>query len=99
MITPEKRTRIQFGGLARYRILVEGELDSEWCHRLGDLTIDTTIVGDGVPQTTVSGRFADQAALHGLIDTLYGLHLPIVRIEQIEDVAETGIEVTNYRPD
>lgn len=85
MITPKKRKRIQFGGPACYRVVVEGTLDSEWRNRLGEVTIDTAIDGDGVPQTRVSGRFADQAALHGLIETLYGLHLPVVRIEQVED--------------
>jgi hypothetical protein len=34
----------------------------------------------------LSGLFADQAAFNGLIEILYGLQLPIVRVEQIEGV-------------
>ncbi len=85
MIAPPRKARIDFGRPAHYRIVVEGSLGAQWRHRLGDLAIVTTIEGDGVPRTAVSGRFADQAALKGLLDILYDLHLPIALIEQIED--------------
>ena len=85
MTTPPRKKHVEFGGPARYRVVVEGTLGAHWADRLGDLKIATTIDRGGVPHTTLSGLFADQAALNGLIDTLYGLHLPIIRVEQIEE--------------
>ncbi len=85
MIAPTRKTRIDFGGPAHYRIVVEGSLGAEWHHRLGDLAMVTTIEGDGMPRTAVSGRFADQAALNGVLEILHDLHLPIVLVERIED--------------
>jgi hypothetical protein len=84
MTTTPRKKHVEFAGPVRYRVVVEGELGTQWEDRLGDLKIARTIDGDGVPHTTLSGVFADQAALNGLIDTLYGLHLPIIRVEQIE---------------
>ena len=86
MTTRPRKKHVEFGGPVRYRVVVEGELAAQWQDRLGDLTITTTIDGDGVPHTTLSGLFADQAAFNGLIEILYGLHLPIIRVEQIEGV-------------
>jgi hypothetical protein len=85
MTTPPRNRHVEFGGPARYRVVVEGTLDAHWADRLGDLKIATTIDRDGVSHTSLSGLFADQAALNGLIETLYGLHLPIIRIEQTEE--------------
>ncbi len=84
MTTTPRKTHVEFAGPVRYRVVVQGELGAQWADRLGDLAITTAINGDGVAQTTLSGRFADQAALNGLMETLYGLHLPIIRVEQIE---------------
>jgi len=84
MTTHHRKKHVEFGGPVAYRVVAQGELSAHWKDRLGDLAISTTIDGDGVPHTTLSGLFADQAAFNGLIQTLYGLHLPIVRVEQIE---------------
>lgn len=99
MINAEKRKRITFGDLANYRIVVEGTLDSDWRHRLGDLSIDGAIDDDGVWVTTIAGEFADQAALNGLIHILYDLHLPIIRIEQIQDDIQINVDRHITRPD
>ena len=84
MTTPTRKKHVEFAGPVRYRVGVEGELGAQWKSRLDDLAIATAINGEGVVRTTLSGRFADQAALNGLMETLYGLHLPIIRVEQIE---------------
>lgn len=91
MTTPPRKKRVEFGAPARYRVVVEGTLYAHWKDRLGDLKIATTIDGGGIPHTTLSGLFADQAALNGLLDTLYGLHLPIIRVEQIEGDNELDV--------
>jgi hypothetical protein len=33
-------------------------------------------------QATLAGHVRDQAELRGLLDALYGLHLPVISVEQ-----------------
>jgi hypothetical protein len=35
------------------------------------------------PVTTLLGELADQAALEGVLDTLFALHLPVVSVERL----------------
>ncbi len=66
-----------------YQIRVQGQLDASWSEWLGGLTI--TLQPDGT--TVLYGSIVDQAALHGLLDRLYGLNLPILSVVQIKDEA------------
>ena len=74
---------IDFGGPATYRIDVQGRLNPSYSSRLAGLTITTTESGDGVARTTLTGPIRDQAELSGVLDTLYGLHMPILSIQAI----------------
>ena len=76
---------IDFGGPATYRIVVKGELGPEWSDRLGGLAMTTTERRGESPHTVLVGRIRDQAELNGVLETLYSLHLPILRVEQVED--------------
>jgi hypothetical protein len=76
---------IEFGGPATYRVVVQGVLGEEWSERLGGLAL-TVIRHEGkAPRTTLVGPIRDQAALSGILDTLYGLHMPIHKVETIDD--------------
>jgi hypothetical protein len=35
--------------------------------------------------TTLTGQFRDQAALLGLLNTIYNLHLPLLQVEYLEN--------------
>ena len=74
---------IEFGGPATYRIIVRGSLDPQWSDRMAGLEIATTGEVEGVIRTTLVGRIHDQAELKGVLDTLYGLHLPILQVETV----------------
>ncbi len=83
-MNPEHRSvEIDFGGPASYRIEVQGRLDPSYSSRLAGMTITTTESGDGPARTTLTGPIRDQAELSGVLDTLYGLHMPILSIEAI----------------
>ena len=88
MPTSQGSRDIEFGGPATYRIVVQGQLDGGWSDRLAGMEITTTSRWDKPPLTTLVGRIRDQAELSGVLDTLHGLHLPIVKIETIEDEGE-----------
>ena len=74
----------KFRGAAHYRIVVEGELDARWSGRLAGLSIERCEGNDQRPHTVLTGKIRDQAELNGVLESLYGLHLPIVRLEKIE---------------
>jgi hypothetical protein len=76
---------IEFGGPASYRIVIQGLLGEEWSDRLAGLAITTLERDDGEPRTTLTGPIRDQAELNGVLETLYGLHLPIIKVEQLDD--------------
>ncbi len=86
MSTNRARPAIDFAGPATYRIVVQGALSEPWHDRLAGLTITTTHRRGAVPRTTLVGRIRDQAELSGLLDTLYGLHFPILSVETIDEV-------------
>jgi len=44
------------------------------------MTISVTIGEDGTPVTTLDGEFSDQAALLGVLNSLYELHLPVISV-------------------
>jgi len=56
---------------ADYRITVQGVVPESFLDRLGGLRIATVTNG----KTTLEGPLLDQAALKGVLDTLYDLRL------------------------
>jgi hypothetical protein len=89
MPTSQGSRDIEFGGPATYRIVVRGQLDGEWSDRLAGMEIITTSRWDKPSLTTLVGRIRDQAELSGVLDTLHGLHMPIIKIETIEEEGES----------
>lgn len=72
-------------GSANYQIRVRGSLDASWSERLGGMRIDESQRPDGVLETTLVGRLADQAALSGVLNTLYELHLPVLLAQYMDE--------------
>jgi hypothetical protein len=60
---------------------VQGVIPESWLDRLGGLRITTTAMG----KTTLEGQLSDQAALNGVLDTLYGLRLPLLEVTCLPD--------------
>jgi hypothetical protein len=76
---------LRFGGPALYRIVVQGNVSEHLADRLGQMVITATARVDQREQTTLTGPIQDQAELFGLLDTLHGLHIPIIRVEVVSD--------------
>ena len=66
---------------ATYQIRVQGVLTQDWSDRLGGMAINAAGQDSEAPVTTLSGRLLDQAALFGVLNTLYELHLPLLLVE------------------
>ena len=71
-------------GPATYRIIVQGALDPSYVERLGGRSISERRAGDGETETVLVGRLLDQAALSGILNELYALHLPVVSADCLE---------------
>ena len=82
---PKGLPALKFGGPATYRVVVQGKLESAWGERLAGMSISRITGRTGEPQTSLIGPIRDQTELSGVLDTLYGLHMPIIKVEQIEN--------------
>ena len=67
---------------ARYEIRVQGCLEARWFERIGDLESRTEKTQP--PITVLTGMIADQAALQGVLSTLYSLGLPLLLVRCLE---------------
>ena len=80
----QSRNPIPFDRPATYQITVQGRIDPTWSDRLEGMTICLTTVEAGPPVTTLDGKLSDQAALAGVLNTLYELHLPVLSVKRLE---------------
>jgi hypothetical protein len=69
---------------ATYCIRVVGYLDENWSARLGGMEINATSQEGRKAVTTLSGPIIDQAALFGVLKTLYDMRLPLLSVECLE---------------
>ena len=65
---------------AIYQIRVQGRLGKQWGEYLGDLDISVTGESDQV-ETILSGQVIDQAALIGILNSLYDLGYPLLSVD------------------
>ena len=81
------RTRNDGNGreAGRYEIRLKGHLDTRWAAWFDGLSL--THASDGI--TIIHGPIADQAALHGLLQKVRDVGLPLVSVTCVEpDPAE-----------
>jgi hypothetical protein len=77
---------------APYRIRVYGVASERWLSRNWNMTAMTFQRGAGMTTTEMVGKVTDQAALVGLINTLYDLGHVIISIERL--TADQMVEIT-----
>ena len=66
---------------AIYRIRVRGRLDADLSDRLEGMRIENLARSDGKAESVLEGRLLDQAALAGVLNKLYELHLPVMAVD------------------
>jgi hypothetical protein len=72
--------------MSSYEIRVDGHLDDRWVAWFDGL--DLTHEGDGT--TTLRGPVVDQTALHGLLQRIRDLGLPLVSVTTIDALHPEG---------
>ncbi len=68
-----------------YRIRVQGRVGSSWADRLGGMTVTEDSSYDQAAVTVLEGHLPDQAALSGVLNTLYEMHLPLLSVESLDE--------------
>jgi hypothetical protein len=71
---------ISFDRPATYQIHVQGKIDPNWSDRMAGMQIRIFLQQTTRPITTLEGEVSDQAALLGVLNSLYELHLPIISV-------------------
>jgi hypothetical protein len=72
-----------FDGPAAYQITVRGAIALGWSGRLEGMTINHLTLDDGTLFSVLTGQLTDQAALSGVLNTLYELHLPLIAVNKL----------------
>ena len=70
-----------------HEIRIQGHLDQRWTDWLDGMTVSHQ--SDGT--TTLTGPLADQAALHGVLNRIRDLALPIVSVLRISPDGQRAI--------
>ena len=84
MTDKSNEKRIKLWTPATYRIEVEGHLAESKSDRLAGMRIATRERIDQTSVTTLVGRLRDQAELSGVLNSLYDLHLSILKVEVVD---------------
>ena len=69
---------------AIYRIRVQGHLDTKWSGLLESMNITEVKNSEGETESILVGRLDDQAALSGILNSLYEMHLAVLSTECLE---------------
>jgi hypothetical protein len=67
-------------GARRYEIRLKGHLDARWTAWFDGLSLTNTSDGS----TVISGPVVDQAALHGLLQKVRDIGLPLVSVTPLD---------------
>ena len=68
-------------GPAIYRIRVRGRLNTDLSDRLEGMHIENLQRNDGKAESILEGSILDQAALAGVLNQLFELHLPVMAVD------------------
>ena len=68
----------------RYEIRLTGHLNARWTAWFDGLTVSRETEGT----TVISGQIADQAALHGVLQRVRDLGLPLISVTRVEAASD-----------
>ena len=84
IVSISPKNQILFDRPATYQISVQGRISPTWSDRLEGMTICQAMAEAGAPITTLEGELSDQAALVGVLNTLYEMHLPVLLVKRLK---------------
>ncbi|HET6443379.1 MAG TPA: hypothetical protein VFI27_02275 [candidate division Zixibacteria bacterium] len=66
-----------------YEIEIQGRLEERWSRWFDDMTISVISETSGPAISVISGLVADQAALHGLLNRIRDLGIPLISVQLV----------------
>ncbi len=82
--------QLTFDSPAMYEIRVLGSLAAAWSDRLEGMSISVAPQPAEPAVTVLTGALLDQAALAGVLTTLYELHLPVLFVQCLNAAERSG---------
>jgi hypothetical protein len=79
----QSRKPIPFDRPAAYQIIVQGRIDPNMSDLVGGMTIQIKSGEGDPPATILNGELRDQAALAGVLNTIYELNLSVLSVERL----------------
>jgi hypothetical protein len=76
--------RVEGGRMTAYKIRVKGHLDGRWSEWFDGLQITNLESGEA----ELSGEIVDQSALHGVLNKMHDLGLPLVAVRSAGATSE-----------
>jgi len=74
---------LTFDHPAMYQIRVQGRIKESWSDRLEGMMIRLDTSDEGLFISTLEGELQDQAALAGVLNAIYELHLPVILVKRL----------------
>lgn len=76
-------TKMTLDQPGRYRICAQGRLAEKWAEFFEGMAITYQVGADGQVLTELCGELPDQAAVHGMLQKLYNLGMPLISVEHL----------------
>ena len=83
-MTQKIEPEFSFQKPAMYKIQVQGELKESWSERLQGMQINVERSSDAKPESILIGQIDDQAALSGVLNTLYDFNMTIISVQMLQ---------------
>lgn len=80
-------TGLQRTQSAKYQIKIQGRQTEGWSDWMDDLEIFTEPASEGTTFTTITGVVKDQSGLHGLLNRIRDLSIPLISVQFIHPIS------------
>jgi sporulation-control protein spo0M len=71
---------------AKYQIKIQGKHNGTWSDWMDGLEIVTEHNNDGITLTILSGVVKDQAGLHGMLNRIRDLNIPLISVQYLHPI-------------
>lgn len=88
MTEKHKRDDLDFKNAAIYKIVVKGEIRENMSERLWGLQVNIKRSDNHKPITSLVGHIKDQAALAGVLNMIYDMHLTVISVNMLSEIEQ-----------
>ena len=86
MTTQYDKIDYSFKKAAVYRIVVQGDIDTEMSERLWGLQVNIDKGNRNKAISTLIGQIDDQSALAGILNTLHEMHMTVIAVNMLSEI-------------